>query len=89
MCGGKVNKNFKLSTLQKVLHICIDIDFFNLYRQQITQIGGAFRGTTQQLREALDQITLNSDTVQSLQQAVLSGSQVTFCITNDSVSEEF
>ena len=72
-----------------MLHICIDIDFFNLYRQQITQIGGAFRGTTQQLREALDQITLNSDTVQSLQQAVLSGSQVTFCITNDSVSEEF
>ena len=89
MCGGKVNKNFKLSTLPKVLHICIDIDFFNLYRQQITQIGGAFRGTTQQLREALDQITWNSDTVQSLQQAVLSGSQVTFCITNDSVSEEF
>ena len=57
--------------------------------QQITQIGGAFRGTTQQFRDALDQITWNSDTVQSLQQVVLSGSQVTFCITNDSVSEEF
>ena len=57
------------------------------YRQQITQIGASFRGSTQQFREALDQINWNSDTVQGLQQAVLNGPQVTFCVTNDSVSD--
>ena len=62
--------------------------FFILYRQQITQIGSSFRGSNQQFREALDQINWNSDTVQGLQQAVLNGPQVTFCVTNDSVSDE-
>ena len=61
---------------------------FFVYREQMTQLLGAFQGTTQQFQEALDQINWNPDTVQSLQQAVLTGSQVTFCRTNDSVSEE-
>ena len=61
---------------------------FIFYRQQINQVFGAFRGSTQQFREALDQISWNSDTVQGLQQAVLNGSQYTFCITDDSVSDQ-
>ena len=61
--------------------------FFIFYRQQITQIGSSFQGSIQQFREALDQISWNSDTVQGLQQAVLNGPQITFCVTNDSVSD--
>ena len=63
------------------------VHFFIFCRQQITQIGSSFQGSTQQFREALDQINWNSDTVQGLQQAVLNGPQVTFCVTNDSVSD--
>ena len=63
------------------------VHFFIFYRQQINQIGASFQGSTQQFREALDQISWNSDTVQGLQQAVLNGPQVTFCVTNDSVSD--
>ena len=61
--------------------------FFIFYRQQITQIQSAFQGSRQQFREALDQINWNADTVQGLQQAVLNGSQFTFCRTDDSVSD--
>ena len=61
---------------------------FIFYRQQINQIGASFWGSTQQFREALDQISWNSDTVQGLQQAVLNGSQYTFCFTDDSVSDQ-
>ena len=61
---------------------------FIFYRQQINQVFGAFRGSTRQFREALDQISWNSDTVQDLQQAVLNGSQSTFCFTDDSVSDQ-
>ena len=61
---------------------------FIFYRQQINQVFGAFQGSKQQFREALDQISWNSDTVQGLQQAVLNGSQYTFCVTDDSVSDQ-
>ena len=59
---------------------------FFIYRQRVTQIKGSFQASPQQLRQALDRIEWNPETVQDLQQAVLNGPQLTFCITNDSVS---
>ena len=89
--GGKVESSSQHFQERNIFPISknssIDIAFF-VYRQQITQLVGAF-GSTQQFQQTLDQIDWNSDTVQSLQQAVLTGSQVTFCRTNDSVSEDF
>ena len=60
--------------------------FFFIYRQQVTQINSSFRDSIQQFRQVLNQIEWNSETVQDLQQAVLNGPQLMFCITNDSVS---
>ena len=81
VCNHRESQQLKLFCLYSEMH------FFIFYRQQITQIGSAFLGSTQQFREAFDQINWNSDTVQGLQQAVLNGPQVTFCVTNDSVSD--
>ena len=78
VCNRRESEELKLFCLYSEMH------FFIFYRQQINQIGASFLGSTQQFREALDQISWNSDTVQGLQQAVLNGPQVTFCVTNDS-----
>ena len=56
-------------------------------REQQVQIGQAFRGTTQQFQEALDQVNWTPEIIEGLQQAVLSGPQFTFCNANDSVSD--
>jgi len=44
-------------------------------------------GTRQQLQEALDQVDWTPERIQTLQQTVLSGPQITICSTNDSVSD--
>ena len=84
VCNCRESEELKLFCLVAPYFI---VHFFIFYRQQITQIGATFQGSTQQFREALDQINWNSDTVQGLQQAVLNGPQSTFCVTNDSVSD--
>ena len=61
------------------------IKYIYFYREQVAQFSGA--RTRQQFKDVLDQITWTPDTVQDFQQGVLNGLQITFCITNDSVSE--
>ena len=56
-------------------------------REQQVQIGQAFRGTTQQFQEALDQVNWTPEIIEGLQQAALSGPQLTFCGGDDSVSD--
>ena len=66
----------------------LEMHFFPLiYRQQQAQLAGAFQGTRQQLQEALDQVDWTPERIQTLQQTVLSGPQITICSTNDSVSD--
>ena len=60
---------------------------FFISREQQTQIGQAFQGTTQQFQAALDQVNWTPEIIEGLQQAVLSGPQYTFCNANDSVSD--
>ena len=82
-------------TYSNAILLYYEVYGFYIYRHQVTQIQDSFSSTqqfrrpTQQYRDALNQVNWNSDTVQSLQQAVLNGSQYTFCRTNDSVSEDF
>ena len=60
---------------------------FFISRQQQAQIGQAFQGTIQQFQEALNQVNWTPEIIEGLQQAVLSGPQLTFCGGDDSVSD--